>query len=292
MFRVLLLILLMLPTFFVAHAKESVEVAIAATAPMADLQTHEQLQAALWVRTAVEYQVACVQAYELAGMRLPAALADASWTAATEQTDGYQDLPPAVVLDVDETVLDNSKFQVRLIAQKREFSSSRWNDWVNEEKATAVPGVKQFIQLAQKHKVAIIFLTNRDAAVEAATVRNLSAELGMPVTAEAVHCKGEQPDWTSGKTARRRHVAQTHRILLLIGDDFNDFVLLDQLSPEYRTQQGKQYQPNWGKKWIQLPNPVYGHWERAIYDYDFSLSQQQKLRRKYETLGDGDPPTK
>ncbi|MEM8943877.1 MAG: HAD family acid phosphatase [Planctomycetota bacterium] len=250
-------------------------------------RTHEQLQAALWVRTSVEYDVACVQAYALAAMRVEEALADPSWSAAIEQTVDYHELPPAVVLDVDETVLDNSTFQVRLVSQNIDFSAKLWDQWVAEEQAVAVPGAKDFIKFLVAKKIAVLFVTNRDVSGEAATVNNLSAVLDMPVTKEQVLCKSEQADWTSDKTARRAHLAKSHRLLLLVGDDFNDFVLLGKVSPQHRVEKGKEYQQHWGKKWIQLPNPLYGHWEKSIFKYDYSMSDEQKLNIKYETLGNG-----
>src|SRR5690242_6899130 len=79
-----------------------------ATAPR---RTHENLNAVVWTQTAAEYRAVAKQAYRLARLQLDAALADPTWTAATEQTNVSPTLPPAIVLDLDETVLDNSAFQ-------------------------------------------------------------------------------------------------------------------------------------------------------------------------------------
>jgi acid phosphatase len=77
---------------------------------------HDLLLANLWIQRAVEYKANALTVYALARLRLDEALADRSWTAAPgEQTGDFQNLPPAVVLDVDETVLDNSKYQVWLM---------------------------------------------------------------------------------------------------------------------------------------------------------------------------------
>src|SRR6187401_1865157 len=64
---------------------------------------HENLNAVLWVQTALEYEASALQAYRLAALQLDAALADPSWTAATEQKGDASKLPPAVILDIDET---------------------------------------------------------------------------------------------------------------------------------------------------------------------------------------------
>ena len=257
--------------------------ALAADPPQ-QLPPHEQLQGVLWTQTAVEHDVLCIQAYRLAAIQLEKGLADRSWTAAGEQKRDYEDLPPAVILDVDETVLDNSLFQARLVKENTHFTSDRWTDWVREEKASLLPGAKAFLELAKKKEVAVFFVTNRAADTEEATVKNLAAVLGWTITKEAVLCKYERPDWTSDKTTRRAEVAKTHRILLLIGDDFNDFVTLGKLPPGARLKKALEYRAYWGTKWIQLPNPMYGHWESAVLDYDWSRPAEERRAKKYGAL--------
>src|SRR5215203_940023 len=80
-----------------------------------ETRPHENLNAVAWMQTSLEYQASAVQAYRLAARQLDEALADRSWTAAIEQTGDASKLPPAVVLDIDETVLDNSPFQARVV---------------------------------------------------------------------------------------------------------------------------------------------------------------------------------
>ncbi|MCA9015721.1 MAG: hypothetical protein KDA77_10360, partial [Planctomycetaceae bacterium] len=75
---------------------------------MALPQTDQGLDSTLWMQTSVEHDVACVQAYRLATAQAMLALNDPCWTAATEQQAGYAQLPPAVILDLDETVLNNA----------------------------------------------------------------------------------------------------------------------------------------------------------------------------------------
>ena len=115
--------------------------------PVADLasrewRTHESLNAVLWTQTSAEYDVSAEQAYRLARMGLDEALKpkNAHWTAAVEQTGDFSDLAPAVILDVDEAVLDNSFFEARRVKSGAVFRLDAWNAWVREEKAPAVPG--------------------------------------------------------------------------------------------------------------------------------------------------------
>ena len=104
--------------------------------------THEQLQGTLWMQTAAEYRVLARTTYREAGDAVSKALADTSWTAAVEQTADASALPPAVILDLDETVLDNSRFQGEQTLRREPYSPTLWTDWVELKKADAIPGAK------------------------------------------------------------------------------------------------------------------------------------------------------
>jgi len=85
-----------------------------------------------WVQTSAEYTALALQAYEMARRQLVQALADSTWTAYPAQADA-PDLarrPPAVIVDVDETVLDNSPYQAWLVTTGRTFSPESWARWV------------------------------------------------------------------------------------------------------------------------------------------------------------------
>ena len=247
-------------------------------------ETHELLNAVLWVQTSVEYGFACRQIYRLAERALDVALSDPAWTAALEQTGTYEDLPPAVILDADETALDNSAFEAMLIQETEEYNKPLWYAWAEEERAGAVPGAREFVQHALDKGVAVFFVTNRDYAIEGPTVGNLRDLFGSAVTGENVLTRGEKEDWTSDKTSRRAYVAAGHRILLLIGDDYNDFAYLGERPPEERLEAARQYSDYWGTKWIMLPNPMYGGWEQALYGYRRDLPDDAKLEAKHSHL--------
>ena len=216
--------------------------------------------------------------------RLDEALTHPFWTAALEQSGGYQDLPPAVIVDVDETVLDNSSFQARLIHEGEEFDPEAWAQWVEEAVAPPVPGALEFAREARRRGVTIFYITNRDDPLEAATRRNLEAA-GFPVDAgqDRVLMRGERRDWINDKSSRRALVAARYRILLIIGDDFNDFVSA-RLSLPQRKSLAARYSDRWGQQWIMLPNPMYGSWEDALYGYQAGLSPDEKTRRKAAAL--------
>jgi acid phosphatase len=247
-------------------------------------ETHEQLNAVLWVQTSAEYEFACRQSFQLAMQMLDAGMDDPQWTAAMEQRAGYEGLPPAVIVDVDETVLDNSPFEARLVLESAEFNQALWDEWVSEADAGAVPGSQEFIWYAFERGVAVFFVTNRKSHNESPTLRNLRKRFGLGISAENVLTRDEEPQWTSDKSSRRAYVAETHRILLIIGDDFNDFAYLGKVPPRVRVTSGREYSAYWGTRWILLPNPMYGSWEQALYGYDRDLGDAMKLNLKYDGL--------
>lgn len=248
--------------------------------PANPASNHANLNSVLWTQTAVEYRMSASQAYRLAASQLPAALADTSWTALPEQAEqsGFQQLPAAVIMDVDETLLDNSPFQVRMIAQGLEFDARQWREWVTEAQAKAIPGARAFIQYLKNNGVQPYYVTNREQ--EAATLANIRSHLDPTASAEQVMVRNEQPDWGSDKTSRRLAVAAGHRVLLLLGDDYNDFIRLDYSSHQQRNEQAGRYREYWGRQWILLPNPQYGHWLRALPDADRSAVLRDRIERQ------------
>lgn len=244
---------------------------------------HATLQATLWVQTAAEYRALTEQIYENAARSLALALADSAWTALDQPAEARR-LPPAVIVDIDETVLDNSAFLARVIRRGGEFDPDLWDAWIAEAAALAVPGALEFAREAARRGVAIYYITNRDSLHEDATARNLAA-LGFPLDAapDAVLTRGEREGWGSVKTSRRQAIAGHHRVVLLMGDDLNDFVDA-QVSREARRAIVDDNGARWGVEWFVLPNPVYGSWEGALLDYETGLSDEERARRKQAGL--------
>ena len=248
---------------------------------------HESLNAVLWAQTSAEYGASAEQAYRLARVQLDEALRpeNAVWTAALEQVGDYAGLPPAVVLDVDEGVLDTSSFQARIIEKYGRFRLAEWNDWVREEKGRAVPGAVEFAKYAHAKGVRIFYVTNREHEVEAATRRNLQ-DLGFPVDEDGgnILSKHEREGWGSDKGSRREFIAATYRVVLVAGDDLNDFLSGSRLEPRERIALAQRWRSNWGTRWIMLPNAIYGGWERSLYGFDYRLAPGEILRRKHSQL--------
>lgn len=273
----------------------------AATTPAAARHTHENLNAVLWMQTSVEYRAVTEQAYRLARLQLDAALTDPTWTAAVEQTGDVSHLPPAVVLDLDETVLDNSGFQARQALDSLPYTEASWNAWCEERRAGAIPGAVEFLRYARERGVTAYFITNRSFPVEQATrdvLTRLGIEHGIEPDTVLTRCarpepgdeaqpaalRCDRPEWeNSNKTLRRQAVATTHRILLLVGDDLGDFVPSGG-SVADRDARVAPYDGYWGTKWIALPNPTYGSWERALLSGQPGLDDAELLKRKFNAL--------
>ncbi len=252
---------------------------------------NENLHAVLWTQAAAEYRAVALQTFAAARAALGAALEDPVWTAAPEQVGqaGFEALSPAVVLDVDETVLDNSAYQARLIQTNESFSPETWKAWVEEEAATPVPGALAFTRAADSLGVAVVYLTNRRADEEAATRANLEA-LGFPVSADfdAVLTRGETPDDAgSDKGVRLHAVARQFRVLALLGDNLGDFLPDTADTVEERAASAAPYERWWGRRWFMLPNPQYGGWEGVLFGGDYSLSREERIQRKMEALDPG-----
>ncbi len=254
--------------------------------PPSSRRTHELLNSVLWTQTAVEFRGLAVQSYGRAKSMLDGALADPAWTAALEQSGDFSELPPAVILDVDETVLDNSYYEARRIVNGGEFIDETWNEWCREENATPVPGALDFTRYAAGKGVAVFYVTNRRHVVEEETRRNLEA-LGFPLDpdSDTIYTRAERPEWEgSDKAPRRREVASRYRILLLIGDNMGDFLSGVRVSVEERASLAEKHATYWGTRWIVLPNPQYGSWEGALFGNDYAQPAEDRQRLKYEAL--------
>jgi len=252
-------------------------------------EANDNLNATLWMQTSVEYAGVTTEAYRLATVMLDRALADAGWTAIPdEQGAGYADKPPAVILDIDETVLDNSGYQAWTIVTGTTFSSAPWHAFVTAAKSRPIPGSLDFTKYAEAKGVKVFYVSNRAAALEEATRRNL-AKYGYPLggNVDTVLLKGERPEWRpSDKGPRRMHVARDYRVLLLLGDNLGDFVDGARGSLEARRALMEANAGMWGAKWIVLPNPSYGSWESAAAGHSHGEGRHV---RKQEALAPWQP---
>lgn len=246
------------------------------------VRTHQNLDATLYLQTAAEYEAISLQTFRMAEDLAERGLKDPSWNAVDVSTSPAQ--PPAVIVDVDETMLDNSAYQARLILDEEEFSRESWKAWVEEAKADAVPGAVEFARWAESNGITVFYVTNRRSDEEAATRRNLR-DVGFLVREDldTVLTRDEREEWGSDKTTRRAHVARDFRVLLLIGDDFGDFVPRNWDGVESRHRMVLENRDRWGRQWLVLPNPTYGSWMSALLTRD-PETKEEKLELLYDAL--------
>jgi acid phosphatase len=244
------------------------------------------LDATLWMQTAAEYQALSRQTWAVAERLLPEAVEDTAWTAAVEQEGGAGALPPAVIVDVDETMLDNSPYAARLIERDESFTEASWAEWVNEARARPISGAVEFARRARELGVELFYVTNRLSNLEEGTRRNLVAA-GFPLDREedVVLLKNEREGWGSDKATRRAWIAERYRIVLLVGDDLNDFASGARgESIETREAIVEKYGDRWGSRWIVLANPTYGSWMSAVLEGLEDPTPAEEMRRKLDAL--------
>ena len=245
------------------------------------------LNATLWSQSAAEYDAVAMQTYAAARRMLDVALSDPTWTAALEQPSADPTLPAAVVLDLDETAIDNSAYQARQVRDNAAFTEETWGGFVNEAISGAVPGAVEFLQYAKLRNVTPFYISNRRGEQEAATRRNLE-RLGIPLDAnvDTVLLRGEREEWKSGeKGPRRAWVASRYRVLLVLGDDLNDFVAASGKSGAERDEIMRKNADRWGTRWFMIPNPMYGSWERASLANAQGIKDDcDMMQRKVEAL--------
>lgn len=251
-----------------------------------DAPADDNLNAVLWMQRSVEYKGNALAAFALARMRLDEALKDKNWTAApAEQKGDYKDLSPAVVLDVDETLLDNSGFQAWMVVNGTSFNPKTWTQFVKSETSTAIPGAIEFTQYADSKGVRVFYVTNRTKQEEDPTRENMK-KLGFPMggNIDTILSAKEQPDWGSAKGTRRAAIARHYRILLLVGDNFGDFTDDYKGSEADRLKVFEANAARWGHDWIVLPNPSYGSFESAPYGGNFKLPPEEQRAAKRGVL--------
>ncbi|MCM2131686.1 5'-nucleotidase, lipoprotein e(P4) family [Larsenimonas rhizosphaerae] len=225
---------------------------------------NEQLvMATAWVQHAAEYKALSYQAFNIARDRLDDALAGQS----------RHDKPLAVVVDVDETLVDNMAFEAWLVGKDEAYGSERWHQWMKARQATALPGAVSFLQYADRQGVDVYYITNRDEDAWTDTQANLAA-LGFPqLTRSHLLLKSGSSD----KQARRDLVTSSHQVALMMGDNLADFKsIYGSDLASVRNEAVFDDQARFGRRFILLPNPVYGAWEAALYDGDWSLPPDEK----------------
>jgi len=225
------------------------------------LDTQGPAWGAVWQQKASEYKALCYQAYNIARWRLDMILQQ------------QHEKPLAIVTDIDETVLDNSPYQLHRAFMDSGYTDASWMEWTGKSECDTIPGGFSFLKYASSKGVKIFYITNRQEAERGATLKDLQ-RWGFP---DAVNENLFLKQKTSGKQGRRDIVAQNHEIVLLFGDNLSDFsAIFDKKPFEIRDQRVTGNAALFGDKFIVLPNAMYGDWEETLYQYNHSLNPLQK----------------
>ncbi len=224
----------------------------------------------LFHQTAAEYRALCYQAFNLATLRVKEL-----------PKKEFKKNKLAIITDIDETILDNSYSEAQLIKEGRSYSSESWLEWTNKSAATPVPGAKDFLQYAASRGIEIFYISNRKTIEVNSTIINLK-KYNLPF-ADTAHMLFKAKEDT--KKARRQQVMSEYKVVLLMGDNLNDFSeVFESGNIEARFTLTDAAKDDWGRKFIVIPNCIYGEWESAIYNYQKNLPAGQKQNIRFNTL--------
>lgn len=258
----------------------------ASAADISPPPANDNLNAVLWDQTSVEAKANSLGAFALAQLRLDQALADKAWTAApVEETGNFADRPPAIILDVDDTVLNTSSYQAWNVTAGTSFTPSTWTAYVKSQSDVAIPGAVAFTQYAASKGVKVFYVTNRSKEEEGPTVEEMKT-FGFPMgdNVDTFLSAKEQPDWGSAKGTRRAFIAKDYRILLLLGDNLGDFTDDYKGTLAERDKVFQETAAHWGHDWIAIANPTYGSFESAPYHGDYKQPAEAQRQMKSEAL--------
>lgn len=233
------------------------------------VQEHS-VKAVLWQQLSGEYRALSHQAFTLAKIQLDRAIEDSK----------TKDKPLAVITDIDETVLDNSPYFAKMIRLDKNFSKELWTEWGQLKKAKPVPGALEFFKYAESKGVEVFYISNRYESQLSETIANLK-KIGFPDANKAhTYLKKKK----SSKVTRRNIVLNTHNVVMLLGDNLSDFEsVFEKKSIADRNTAVEQMKTKFGKKFIILPNPIYGDWENhGLYSgkYTWSAKQKDSIRKR------------
>ena len=219
------------------------------------LQRNPLLWAVAWSNTAAEFGALCHQAFNLAKLRVKQA----------KLRHAGSRRPLAVITDIDNTIFHAGSYWSHLIDRGIDFFDDEiWDRWIPTNLISLVPGALEFLTYCKEQEVEVFYVTNRDQGTETYNyaLRQLQY-LELPY-ADSEHLTVFRD--SSDKTPAREGVKQSHELVLLLGDNLNDFKRDYYLANiEQRFELMERDRQEVGDRFIVLPNPTDGHWVRAIF---------------------------
>lgn len=237
-------------------------------APGKDGIPNQLISAVAWKQTAAEYRALYHQGFNIARMRLDQALA----------THKKGDKPLAVVTDMDDTILLANSYWGHLINQNKDFfDDAIWDQWIPKNKMMPSPGSLEFLNYAKSKGVEVFYVTSREQGEP--TYQYALDHLkvyGFPY-ADPQHLTVLRD--TSNKEKPQQEIAQKFNIVVMLGDNLNDFKRLYYVKDvDKRIELMEQDKDLFGQKFIIFPNPTDGHWVAAIFgDSEPPANDQNRL---------------
>ena len=167
----------------------------------------------------------------------------------------------AVILDADETVIDNSPYEIQQARLGVPYDSVTWDAWVKRGAARALPGAVEFTSRVHALGGRVVIVTNRDQVYCDVTRENI-IRVGVP--ADEVLCRTDRangskdPRFDAVRSGTAPSVLPPLDVLMWVGDNIQDFPRLTQ---SIRSAPDSAL-AGFGERYIVLPNPMYGSWER------------------------------
>ena len=238
---------------------------------VAPAENQDQLiLATLWYQKSAEMRALCYQCFRNAEIALAENLA---WAGRAK--------PAAVVLDIDETLLDNSPFQGWQVLAQKEFNNEDWLRWVELAQAKPLPGAAEFTRYADSLGVEVFYVSNRTVQEMAPTIKNMAA-CGF-ADADSTHMLLKET--VSSKVERRALVEKDYEIVLLVGDNLSDHSEeYEKRGPDYGFAAVEEDRHLFGTRYIVLPNPMYGDWLSELLKKAEGRTEKEKLLRLLETF--------
>ena len=235
-------------------------------------QAETETMGLLWMRTSAEYRALAYQGYNVAMNAVKMAVTDPS----------HQRKPLAIVLDADETVVDNTKLMGESIANGNgRFDAPWWRAAVHKGESRAMPGAVEFLNEVHKQGVEIFYVSNRYAPVNLdVTIENFK-ELGFP-SVDKNHVLLFEKD--SDKQPRFDAIAKKYNVVLYMGDNAGDFPI----GAKGKTLAERNgiidaHKEDFGTTFVVFPNPAYGSWVSALAKgyQNLSPEEQKQVNNQY-----------
>ena len=235
-------------------------------------QAETETMGLLWMRTSAEYRALAYQGYNVAMNAVKMAVTDPS----------HQRKPLAIVLDADETVVDNTKLMGESIANGNgRFDAPWWRQAVHQGKSQAMPGAVEFLNEVHKQGVEIFYVSNRYAPVNLdVTIQNFK-ELGFP-SVDKDHVLLFEKD--SDKQPRFDMIAKKYYVVVYMGDNAGDFPIGTKgKTLAERNAIIDNHKEDFGTTFVVFPNPAYGSWVSALAKgyQNLSPEEQKQVNNQY-----------